>query len=113
MMICYDVFFADPARGLATNGAELILMPIWGGKETLARARAEENHVFLATSGYDFPAMIYDPVGETLARSEVDGTVALTTIDLAKRYDERWLGNMRARYFRELRTDVDSDTRKK
>lgn len=113
MMICYDVFFADPARGLATNGAELILMPIWGGKETLARARAEENHVFLATSGYDFPAMIYDPVGETLARSEVDGTVALTTINLAKRYDERWLGNMRARYFRELRTDVDSDTRTK
>ncbi len=111
MMICYDVFFADPARGLATNGAELILMPIWGGKETLARARAEENHVFLATSGYDFPALIYDPVGETLARTEVDGTVALTTIDLAKRYDERWLGNMRARYFRELRTDLDDDLR--
>lgn len=113
MMICYDVFFADPARGLATNGAELILMPIWGGKETLARARAEENHVFIATSGYDYPAMIYDPVGETLARTEVDGTVAAATIDLAKRYDERWLGNMKARYFRELRTDVDSDTRKK
>lgn len=113
MMICYDVFFADPARGLATNGAELILMPIWGGKETLARARAEENHVFLATSGYDFPAMVYDPVGETLARTEVDGTVAVTTVDLAKRYDEKWLGNMKARYFRELRTDVDSDTRKR
>lgn len=111
MMICYDVFFADPARGLATNGAELILMPIWGGKETLARARAEENHVFLATSGYDFPAMIYDPVGETLARSEVDGTVAVTVVDLAKRYDERWLGNMKARFFRELRTDVDADLR--
>jgi len=113
MMICYDVFFADPARGLATNGAELILMPIWGGKETLARARAEENHVFMATSGYDFPAMIYDPVGETLARTEVDGTVAVTTIDLAKRYDEKWLGNMKARFFRELRTDVNSDTRKR
>ncbi len=111
MMICYDVFFTDPARGLATNGAELILMPIWGGKETLARARAEENHVFLATSGYDFPALIYDPVGETLARTEADGTVAVTTIDLARRYDERWLGNMRARYFRELRTDVDDDSR--
>lgn len=113
MMICYDVFFADPARGLATNGAELILMPIWGGKETLARARAEENHIFLATSGYDYPAMIYDPVGETLARTEADGTVALATIDLAKRYDERWLGNMKARFFRELRTDANSDTRKR
>jgi len=113
MMICYDVFFADPARGLATNGAELILMPIWGGKETLARARAEENHVFLATSGYDYPSMIYGPVGETLARTEVDGTVALASIDLEKRYDEKWLGNMKARYFRELRTGVDSDTRKK
>jgi len=42
-MICYDVFFADPARALATKGAEVILMPIWGGDETLAKARAIEK----------------------------------------------------------------------
>src|SRR5258706_790757 len=29
LMICYDVMFADPARALASRGADLILMPIW------------------------------------------------------------------------------------
>ena len=111
MMICYDVFFADPARGLATNGAEIILMPIWDGKETLARARAEENHIFLAASCYGFPSTIWDPMGETIARADAEATLAISTIDLAKRYDEEWLGNMKARYYRELRTDVDSDPR--
>ncbi len=109
MMICWDVQYADPARGLALRGAELILMPIWGGNETLAKARAIENHLFLASSGYDFPSLVIDPAGETLARTEVDGTVALTTIDLNRRYLDPWLGDMKARYFRELRGDVAVD----
>ena len=61
MMICWDVQYADPARGLALRGAELILMPIWGGNETLAKARAIENHLFLASSGYDFPSLHHRP----------------------------------------------------
>lgn len=109
MMICWDVQYADPARGLALRGAELILMPIWGGNETLAKARAIENHLFLASSGYDFPSLIIDPAGETLARSEDDGTVALSTIDLNRRYLDPWLGDMKARFFRELRGDVTVD----
>lgn len=48
MMSCYDVLFPEPARALAAQGAELILLPIWGGDETLAAARAIENRVFLA-----------------------------------------------------------------
>ena len=63
LMICYDVFFADPARALATEGAELILMPIWGGDETLGKARAIENRVFVASSGYDYPTYVMDPNG--------------------------------------------------
>jgi predicted amidohydrolase len=106
MMICWDVQYADPARALALRGAELLLMPIWGGNEALARARAIENHVFLATSGYDFPSLVYDPAGETLARTEQDGTVAFATIDLNRRYTDRWLGEMRGRFFKELRGDV-------
>lgn len=109
MMICWDVQYADPARGLALRGAELILMPIWGGNETLAKARAIENHLFLASSGYDFPSLIIDPAGETLARTEQDGTVALATVDLNRRYLDPWLGDMKARFFRELRGDVQVD----
>jgi formylglycine-generating enzyme required for sulfatase activity len=40
MMICWDVSYPEVARELAARGAEMILMPIWGGNETLAKARA-------------------------------------------------------------------------
>lgn len=106
MMICYDVFFADPARALALRGAELILMPIWGGNVTLAKARAIENHVFLAAAGYDYPTHILDPDGAIVAEAKDRGTAAIATIDLNRRYTEQWLGDMRARFFKELRLDV-------
>jgi predicted amidohydrolase len=106
LLICWDVQFADPARALALGGAELLLVPIWGGNETLARARAIENRVFLASSGFDFPTLVMDPDGETLARATADGTVATATIDLARRYLDPWLGDMRARLRKELRPDV-------
>jgi predicted amidohydrolase len=106
LMICWDVQFADPARALALNGAELILLPIWGGNLTLTRARAIENSVFLATSGYDIASMILDPKGETLATSEVNGSIAVADLDLNRRYTWQWLGEMRGRFMREVRLDV-------
>lgn len=106
MMICYDVHYADPARALALRGAEIIAVPIWGGNETLAKARAIENHVFLATSGYDYPTHIIDPVGEVVAHAPENGSAAITTVDLNKRYDEPWLGVMRGRFMKEIRLDV-------
>ena len=106
VMICWDVHYPDPARALALNGAELVVLPIWGGNINLTRARAIENSIFLATSGYDIPSMILDPMGETLSSSETDATVAVATIDLAKRYEWPWLGNMKGRFHREVRLDV-------
>lgn len=106
MMICYDVFFPDPARALAAQGADLILMPIWGGDETLAKARAIENKVFLAASGYDHPTYVMDPDGQRLSEAKTRGTVAVSSIDLEKRYLEPWLGDMRTRRLKELRLDV-------
>ncbi len=106
MMICYDVFFADPARALATKGAEVILMPIAGGDETLAKARAIENKVFLVTSGYEHPTYIMDPDGERLAVAPNRGDAAIATIDLNKRYLDPWLGEMHGRRMKELRLDV-------
>ncbi len=106
MMICYDVFFADPARALATKGAEVILMPIWGGDETLAKARAIENSVFLIASGYDHPTYVMDPDGERLAVALKPGDAAIATIDLNKRYLDSWLGDMHGRRMKELRLDV-------
>jgi predicted amidohydrolase len=106
MMICWDVQYADPARALALRGADMILMPIWGGNDVLARARAIENHVFLVSSGYDHPSRIIDPTGEVLANAPELGTFAVSTLDLNKRYVEKWLGEMRSRFHKELRLDV-------
>jgi predicted amidohydrolase len=106
LMICWDTNFADPARALALAGAEVLLVPIAGGNETLVHARAIENRVFLATSGYDIATEVVDPDGRTLARATTDGTVAVATIDLSRRYTDPWLGDMRARLRKELRSEV-------
>jgi predicted amidohydrolase len=107
MMICWDLQYADPARALARRGAELILVPIWGGNETLGKARAIENRVFIASSGYDYPTYVMDPDGEILSQAPADGSVATAAIDLNRRYVDKWLGDMRGRFMKELRVDVE------
>jgi predicted amidohydrolase len=106
IMICYDVFYADPARALALAGAQVIAMPIWGGNQTLAAARSIENRVFLVSSGYDYPTRVQDPDGAIIASTNVQGSVALATIDLNRRYLEPHLGDMHQRLFNEVRLDV-------
>ena len=99
----YDDFIV-----FALAGAELILMPIAGGSQTLGKARAIENHVFLASSGYQYPTEILDPDGETLARAE-RRAAAVAKIDLNRRYPDSWLGEMRNRFMKEARFDVPVD----
>jgi len=106
VMICWDLQYADPARALARRGAELLLVPIWGGNEALGKARAIENRVFIASSGYDYPTYVMDPDGEILSLARENGSLARATIDLNKRYADKWLGDMRGRFMKEVRTDV-------
>lgn len=106
IMICWDLQYADPARHLAIKGAELILLPIWGGNEALPKARAIENHVFLAASGYNHATYILDPEGRTLATAPQLGQAASATLDLNRRYADKWLGWMRGRFMKELRLDI-------
>ena len=47
-----------------------------------------------------------DPDGKTVASAPGKPGVAMAEIDLNHRYTEPWLGNMRDRYFFELRADV-------
>jgi len=109
IMICYDVFFPEPARQLALRGAEIILLPIWGGDETLAKARAIENQVFLVTSGYDHPTYIMDPTGKRLAEAPQRGTAAISTVDLSTRYLYLGLWDWKNRRPREYRPDMATD----
>jgi len=106
LMICWDVQYADPARALALGGAELILLPIWGGDKVIGKARALENHVYLVASGYDYPTFIMDPNGEILAEARNRGDVAHATVDLSRRYVDTWLGDMRGRFMKEVRLDL-------
>ena len=82
MLICWDSWFVDPARALALKGAEIILMPIWGGDPTLIAARAIENHVYLVSCGYDVASAIYDPWGRIIAQPEKKPGIAYADIDL-------------------------------
>jgi predicted amidohydrolase len=101
MMICWDVQFPEVARELAARGAELICMPIWGGNETLARARAIENQLFLVASGYDFKTAIFDKTGRSLAETTEDPSVLVAEVDLNQRQLWPWLGDLRSRIWRE------------
>jgi predicted amidohydrolase len=101
MMICWDVQFVEPARRLAAKGAEIILLPIWGGSPELFPARTIENQVYLVTSSYDTRTGIWGPRGNVLAEAEQEGTIAVAKVDLAKRIQWEWLGNLRSRIAKE------------
>lgn len=106
MMICWDSQYADPARALAVQGAEIIFLPIWGGYSTLMQARAMENHVYLVTAGYDCETAVYNPLGEALHSTKESGIFKTVSVDLNQRFIEPWLGDMRGRFHKELRFDV-------
>jgi len=83
-MTCYDVAYADAVRGLIAGGAEIVVMPIWGGDQIVAKARAIENQVYLVASGYDHPTYIMNARGEWLATARERVSAAIATIDLNK-----------------------------
>src|SRR5207248_903537 len=67
LLICQEISFPEPAREAALQGAEMLLVPIWGGKTALAHARAIENGIWLAASGYDYASEVVNPLGTVLA----------------------------------------------
>jgi predicted amidohydrolase/CubicO group peptidase (beta-lactamase class C family) len=101
LMICWDVFFPEPARELARKGAEVIFLPIWGGNLRLARARAIENQVFLVSSTYDMKTAVFDREGEIVAEATADDPVIVVEVDLAEQKLWPWLGDFRNRIPRE------------
>ncbi|MFO0865250.1 MAG: nitrilase-related carbon-nitrogen hydrolase [Gemmataceae bacterium] len=88
MMICYDGFFPEVARELTNRGAEVIAWPVWGCDPLLAKARANENRVFVVSSTYMSPksgwmlSAIYGRDGSVLASGEKWGSVVVAEVDL-------------------------------
>jgi predicted amidohydrolase len=101
MMICWDSSYPEVARALAARGAEVIFLPIWGGEETLVRARAMENQVYVVASGYDFRTGIFDRRGQRIADAREDPEIVMAEVDLGERTLWPWLRDWRARIWRE------------
>jgi predicted amidohydrolase len=102
MMICWDVAYPEIARELAVRGAEMIFMPIWGGNETLCKARAIENQIPLVISSYDLRSAIYDQAGEARAiAKDTSSCVVYAELNLAEPMNWKWTGNWRDRIWLE------------
>jgi predicted amidohydrolase len=106
IMICWDLQFPEPARAMALKGAEVILLPIWGGSEVLARARAIENHVFLVSSSYDMKTFIVAPDGAVLSEATESKPIASAELKLDQKIVQPWLGDMKTRTWKERRPDI-------
>ena len=106
LLICWDVQFPEPARAMALQGAELILLPIWGGSEVLAKARAIENSIFLISSSYDMKTFIVNPAGDVLAEATKDKPVVFADLHLDQKIMQPWIGDMKTRTWKERRPDI-------
>ncbi len=97
LLICQDLSFPEPARQAAFQGAEMLLVPFWGGRASLVRARAVEHGIYVVTSGYDYPSEVVNPLGTVVASAAIGGApkVAIANIDLGQIFREQWLGYWR------------------
>ena len=100
ILICWDIAFPEISRGLALNGAEMLLCPIWGdvrGKteawKATVRSRAIDNGVFFVTNIFDGHSVIVNPAGDILKESGTQGTLLTEEIDLNFSPEWYWIGN--------------------
>ncbi len=98
LIICYDLRFPELTRSLVLQGADLLFVPAeWPAVrvahwQTLNRARAIENQIFLAccngcgTAGetvYGGSSAVYDPWGEILAQAGAKEEIILADCDFS------------------------------
>ena len=116
-LICYDLEFPEPARTVATAGAELLVTisanmePFGGEHDLFARARAVENrlaHVYVnrtgAESGWVFVggSQAVDPSGRVLAVLGREPQVRLVEVPIGARFDDGELPD----YLADRRPDI-------
>ena len=102
IMICWDVSFPEPARQLALQGANIILLPIWGGNIDLAKARAIENQIYLVSSTYDMKTGIFDLEGALIGEATDEDPVVVVEVDLNQQKLWPWLGEFKNRITQEM-----------
>jgi len=73
--ICYDEWFPEVARLYAHKGAEILFLPVAGGKPITWRTRALDNGIYFVSSAIVPPSMIIDSSGAIIAETHGDGVV--------------------------------------
>ena len=82
--ICYDEWFPEVARLYARKGAELLLLPVAGGKPITWRTRALDNGMHFVSASINPPSMVIESSGVILAETHDDG-VACADLNLERR----------------------------
>ena len=100
MLICWDMYFPEPARIMALKGVELILVSTVGDPAFRHISRAMENGVYVAVSGSQYhnlndchikPSKIIAPDGKILAQTDEVGSAAVAEVDLSDKKQMYWL----------------------
>jgi len=73
--ICYDEWFPEVARYYAHQGAEILFLPVAGGKPITWRTRALDNGIHFVSASINPPSMIIESSGAILAETHSDGVV--------------------------------------
>ena len=97
VMVCYELRFPEVSRQFVLKGANILFVPaawVRGAMkedhfETLARARAIENTVYVCASdqvdnGYIGRSLIVDPMGVVLSGAGEEEQLFMVTIDLER-----------------------------
>jgi predicted amidohydrolase len=105
-LICYDRQLPETSRILAIKGAQLILVPAWGGhgemNEVMMRTRAYENSVFVAFV-HPQRVLIIDPKGNVVARDEGDrDQIVMARIELDGKIGRGPIRDRRPELYRDI-----------
>jgi predicted amidohydrolase len=98
IMICFDNYFSEAARCLGLQGAELILLPLYGDTlkpqwEIMTKARAVDNCVYIATCQIhsvpvdreaSFTGLV-GPDGEVITKVTKEGSYSVVEIEPGKK----------------------------
>lgn len=108
ILISHDAAFAESARALLIDGAEIIFVPAVRENRKVLEARALDNGIWLVASGARTPAVVIDPTGKvaTLASLEINDGVAATMINLIEKYRRPHLGDWKNQVIKERRSDA-------
>jgi predicted amidohydrolase len=79
--ICYDEWFPEVARYYAHKGAEILFLPVAGGKPITWRTRALDNGIYFVSAATTPPSMIISSSGAIIAQTHDDG-VACADLNL-------------------------------